>query len=222
MKTVFEGIVNGQVYNNADDYNKAIIEALKTGKCEASSQIKAINEPTHPECVCLSDDGKRVDLNYFDQLNKLFADGISGNEYKEYYERTSKELDEFVKGIKNCECDQEEIENKLRNIDLILSSMEIADEKLQTKADEAFSRYDKITMKQEINALYLEKYMNAFDILSAKRKKSSCGNCGATCDCKNYEKDLKKLQEQLLGTLPDKIKSKFVEFMDSLQGFLDE
>lgn len=45
MKTIFEGKVNNAVFNNVNDYNKALVEALKSnGKVCASSRTYTVNE----------------------------------------------------------------------------------------------------------------------------------------------------------------------------------
>lgn len=52
MKTIFEGTVNDSVFNNVNDYNKALVEALKSnGKVCASSRTYTVNEENEDKLI---------------------------------------------------------------------------------------------------------------------------------------------------------------------------
>ena len=107
MKTVFEGNVNGQVFNNVADYNSALIEALNSGEAvDASSNTYTVEDE-----VCCQDypqDVEEPDLFPGLDEEQYYMDDMTGdesvdkkiyNDWKEYLENNYKEVVRFCEDM---------------------------------------------------------------------------------------------------------------------------
>ncbi|MBR5297104.1 MAG: hypothetical protein IKU29_04445 [Parabacteroides sp.] len=87
MKTVFEGVVNGQRFNNVNDYNKAITAAINNGEeINASSSTKTVSTPPASHQGILT-------------LNNINENLLIGMDPEEYYANGSIDLDEWEKAL---------------------------------------------------------------------------------------------------------------------------
>lgn len=56
MKTIFEGIINGEKFSSVQEYNARMIELMNAGKeVNASSHTKSVNESAGCDCRCTCD-----------------------------------------------------------------------------------------------------------------------------------------------------------------------
>lgn len=142
MKTVFEGRVNGMVFDNVADYNAALVEALKHGDVNASSQTKTVPDETiidtaEPTCECECETCcEEPDL--FPGLDKeqYYMDDMVGddetdkqtyNEWKEYLEGN------FGEVVNYCEqLNEEEFDTYLNDLKTV-ALFEIEDDRVATE-----------------------------------------------------------------------------------------
>lgn len=126
MKTVFEGIVNGQKFDNVADYNAALVEALKHGNVNASSQTKTVPDENIDDVItptCCDEtchDYEEPDLFPGLDENEYYMDGMIGddkedeityNNWKEYLENNYKQVVEWIGGF-----DVDDLETYLQDL----------------------------------------------------------------------------------------------------------
>lgn len=86
MKTIFEGKVNGVTYNSVEEYNKAIVEALKNGSVEASSQTRTVEDEPKSNIKFHGEVNGQVFDNvndYNEAVKKVMDAGLPLNAYSE-------------------------------------------------------------------------------------------------------------------------------------------
>jgi hypothetical protein len=98
-KIKFTGVVNGVEYNNLQDYNKAVTEAMELGAVEAYTKTETIDnepEPVNPNdenCYKFVGVVNGVEYNNLQDYNKAFEEAIK-----------SGYVDAYTKSSKSCEC----------------------------------------------------------------------------------------------------------------------
>ena len=142
MKTVFEGKVNGQVFDNVADYNAALVEALKHGNVEASSNTKTVPDEdieqtccdNEVECCCEACEepdwfpGLDKDDYYMDSMvGQNDKDKDTYNEWKEYLEDNYQDVVEFYKQLT-----PEDQDNYLNDLKLI-ALKQVSDDKCKNE-----------------------------------------------------------------------------------------
>lgn len=92
-KTVFEGIINGQIYNDVQDYNNAMIELIKSGK--------AVNASTSTRTIDVCDESDKVNLHFGFDFDEPLADHYLSMDAdnEEIMENLDKEMDKQLDGI---------------------------------------------------------------------------------------------------------------------------
>lgn len=143
MKTVFEGKVNGQVFDNVADYNAALVEALKHGDVEASSNTKTVPDEdieqtcrdNEVECCC---ETCCEEPDWFPGLDEedYYMDSMVGrndedkktyDEWKEYLEDNYPDVVVFFKQLS-----PEDQENYLNDLKLI-ALKQVSDDKCKNE-----------------------------------------------------------------------------------------
>lgn len=76
-KTVFEGLINGVIFDNVNDYNKALMKLINEGiAVEASTKTSTIDETTIDEKCCDCDNCACEDCNCEDSENISMLPGF--------------------------------------------------------------------------------------------------------------------------------------------------
>lgn len=147
-KTRFIGTVNGVSYDNVNDYNKAITEAIETGTLvNASSQTEVIDEPD-PTNLLLGFNGDFDEDEYVDR----FVSGDS-NEDKLNLKKLEKLLNDNIEECLRAiyEMDSHAVENYQQEVENVLDIINNDIIATQNKYDEKLAKI--AALKNEIEGL---------------------------------------------------------------------
>ncbi len=147
-KTRFIGTVNGVSYNNVNDYNKAITEAIETGTLvNASSQTEVVDEPD-PTNLLLGFNGDFDEDEYVDR----FVSGNS-NEDKLNLKKLEKLLNDNIEECLRAiyEMDSHAVENYQQEVENVLDVINNDIIATQNKYDEKLAKI--AALKNEIEGL---------------------------------------------------------------------
>lgn len=101
-KVIFEGTVNGTTYDNVEDYNAAVKEALRSGNVEASSQTRQVDT----EDEDLQDSNVELGVDLFpgfehcediDSLDSAFISSALGIGLDQFKEKASHLVEDVLK-----------------------------------------------------------------------------------------------------------------------------
>ena len=142
-KTVFEGIVNDIKYDNVDDYNKAVQEAINDGlNVKASSKTEIIDVQDESENTKKSDPKFEIDIkNMMSKTPKELQTML--DQFKLAPNRYKKQALVIIKNTKDLVSRQMNI--LARDIDIL----DTRAAEIQDQVDKLDEQYDKITKKAD-------------------------------------------------------------------------
>lgn len=216
-KTIFKGVVNGQEFDNITDYNAAVTEALKSGKCEAGTSTQILDIPDEPEPE-LKDNLKRIGeldgeaLNSYmtelqkssDRLSKqeqeLEARLESGEKMVEAAREQLEDIDDLMDSVKS---DIEDLEGELKDLEEERTETAGLLEKYTVERDEIKRLLEKTKDTLKSHHLCREQAMQA----KTGGEKKECG-----CRCKEEPKATVALTEEQIKSLQN-LKDLWDEFL---------
>lgn len=169
MKTIFEGTVNDSVFNNVNDYNKALVEALKSnGKVCASSRTYTVNDTVNEEdedkvvagrssgvvepnccdqesCEC---ENKPVQFFYgIEDTDEYYLDSITGGPedaeiLKSWQDGLDNSIQEIRKEFDNFEL--EDFEDYSADLDSVLNKLKEDTTEIEIVSDKLDRRIEKL------------------------------------------------------------------------------
>lgn len=157
MKTIFEGFVNGQQFDNVTEYNRALTQAIQEGKAvQASSRTYTAEQEAEKNIEGKSKSSKELP-NFYIGMNKdnYYMDLMTGDkETDEYtldqcYAVLDKTFDEVVKVVD--EMDEEQLKYYKTRIEDILAQLENDKENTNKAVSNLESRIEILKKELEDN-----------------------------------------------------------------------
>lgn len=142
-KIVFEGIVNDAKYDNVDDYNKAVQEAINGGlNVKASSKTEIIDVPDENENAKKSDPKFEIDIK--NMMSKTPEElQVMLDQFKLASNRYKKQALVIIKSTKDLAS---------RQMNTLAHDIDVLDTRaaeIQDQVDKLDEQYDKITEKAD-------------------------------------------------------------------------
>lgn len=167
-KTVFEGVINGQVYNNVKEYNDVISTMIANGEVfEASTSTKTIDvcdKCESEQCTCCDCESPLINLYFgFDDDVPVADKFLDINEDNDntislIEEEMETNLDGVSSVIKRMSIS--ELNAYLKDVNAIISSLKDADAKNDEAMDEIETKLCFLMDSSNLHSLFIDYYNN--------------------------------------------------------------
>ena len=180
-KTVFTGVVNGEIFNNVNDYNNAVKNALEKGSLlDAKSETRTVkdedecccNECGYDECCCdKCDCDEGVNLFYgLEEDQDLYLDSITGTEADgEILDSWENELRDNLKEVMQVIPDMSKEDLELYATDLKHALQDLNQD--CRDIEKINNRKDRIEVTKgchKLNALFLQHYERIAEVVTIR------------------------------------------------------
>lgn len=192
-KTVFEGVINGQVYNNVKEYNDVISTMIAKGEVfEASTSTKIIDvcdncESEQCTCgTCCECESPTINLYFgFDDDQPvadkfLDIDEDNDNTISLIEEEMETQLDGISSVIKRMSIS--ELNAYLKDVNAIISSLKDADEKNDKAMEEIESKLCFLMDSSNLHSVFIDYYNNINSMIVDRVSELTNDNCKANCN----------------------------------------
>lgn len=190
-KTVFEGVINGQVYNNVKEYNDVITTMIAKGEAfEASTSTKTIDVCDNCEsekCTCgTCCEAPVIDLYFgFDDdlpVADKFLDVDEDNDttISLIEEQMETNLDGISSAIKRMSIS--ELNAYLKDVNTIISSLKDADANNDKAIDQLEARLCFLMDSSNLHSVFIDYYNNINSMIVDKVSELANDNCKSNCN----------------------------------------
>lgn len=189
-KTVFEGVINGQVYNNVKEYNDVISTMIANGDVfEASTSTKTIDVCDNCEseqCTCGECEVPVIELYFgFDDdvpVADKFLDADEDNDetISLIEEQMETNLDGVSSVIKRMSIS--ELNAYLKDVNVIISSLKDADAKNDEAIDQLESKLCFLMDSSNLHSVFIDYYNNINSMIVDRVSELANDNCKSNCN----------------------------------------
>lgn len=189
-KTVFEGVINGQVYNNVKEYNDVISTMIANGEAfEASTSTKTIDVCDNCEseqCTCGECQAPTINLYFgFDDDQPVADKFLDINEDNDetislIEEEMENQLDGISSVIKRMSIS--ELNAYLKDVNVIISSLKDADANNDEAIEQLESRLCFLMDSSNLHSVFIDYYNNINSMIVDRVAELANDNCKSNCN----------------------------------------
>ena len=188
-KTVFEGVINGQVYNNVKEYNDVISTMIANGDVfEASTSTKTIDvcdKCESEQCTCDRCESPTINLYFgFDDdvpVADKFLDINEDND--ETISLIDEEMERQLDGISSVikQMSISDLNRYLKDVNVIISSLKDADAKNDEAIEEIESKLCFLMDSSNLHSIFIDYYNNINSMIVDRVSELANDNCKSNC-----------------------------------------
>ena len=212
-KTVFEGVINGQVYNNVKEYNDVISTMIANGEVfEASTSTKTIDvcdKCESEQCTCCDCESPLINLYFgFDDDQPVADKFLDINEDNDetislIEEEMETNLDGVSSAIKRMSIS--ELNAYLKDVNAIISSLKDADAKNDEAMEEIETKLCFLVDSSNLHSLFIDYYNNIISMIVDRVSELANDNCKSNCNINTAIEEKTPQAETDLATALGKI-----------------
>lgn len=187
-KTVFEGVINGQVYKNVKEYNDVISTMIANGEVfEASTSTKTIDvcdKCESEQCTCCEVPAINLYFGFDDDQpvadKFLDIDEDNDNTISLIEEEMETQLDGISSVIKRMSI--AELNAYLKDVNVIMSSLKAADAQNDEAIDQLESRLCFLMDSSNLHSIFIDYYNNINSMIVDRVSELTSDKCKENCN----------------------------------------
>lgn len=182
-KTVFEGVINGQIYNDVQDYNNAMINLLKSGvPIQASTTTKSVDEPESTD----SDHNQIVNLYFGFEDNVPVADKFLDIEEDNdgTIDLIEKDMETYLDKVSSAikRMPISDLNSYLKDVNVIISSLKDADANNDEAIEQLESRLCFLMDSSKLHSVFINYYNNINSMIVDRVSELANNDCKSNCN----------------------------------------